>query len=79
MPSRARIVLANSRSLPLRGDPLNLRHELDRMHLGTFSGPAGTSRQRTETTHGQRAILKALDLPEPPRFVHLQPAPGGGS
>jgi hypothetical protein len=57
----------------------NLRHELDRMHLGTFSGPAGTSRQRTETTHGQRAILKALDLPEPPRFVHLQPAPGGGS
>ena len=28
----------------------NLRDELERMHLGTFAGPAGTSRQRTELT-----------------------------
>ncbi len=51
----------------------SLRRELERMHLGTFSGPAGTSRQRTETTPGQRTILRALDLPEPPRFLHLDP------
>jgi IS4 transposase len=52
----------------------NLRHELDRMHLGTFTGPAGTLHQRTDTTPGQRAILKALHLPEPPRIQRLRPA-----
>ncbi len=52
----------------------NLRHELDRMHLGTFAGPAGTLHQRTDTTPGQRAILAALDLGEPPQFQQLQPA-----
>jgi transposase len=52
----------------------NLRNELERMHLGTFAGPAGTSRQRTELTPGQKDILRALQVPEPPRFLHLQPA-----
>ena len=52
----------------------NLRNELERMHLGTFAGPAGTSRQRTELTAGQKAILRALELPQPPRFLHLEPA-----
>ena len=52
----------------------NLRNELERLHLGTFAGPAGTSRQRTELTPGQRSILRALELPEPPRFLHLEPA-----
>jgi DDE family transposase len=51
----------------------NLRDELERMHLGTFAGPVGTSRQRTELTPGQKAILRALGLPEPPRFLHLEP------
>ncbi len=54
----------------------NLRHQLDRLHLGTFTGPAGTIRQRTELTAGQRSILHALDLPDPPRFVHLDAANG---
>ena len=27
-----------------------LRRELDRIHVGTFTGPAGTFRQRTELT-----------------------------
>jgi hypothetical protein len=49
----------------------NLRDELQRMHLGTFTGPAGTSRQRTDLTHHQREILKALELPTPPRFLAL--------
>ncbi len=52
----------------------NLRHELDRMHLGTFTGPAGRMCQRTETTPGQRAIFRALGIAEPPRFVRLEPA-----
>ncbi len=52
----------------------NLRNELERMHLGTFAGPAGLSRQRTELTAGQKQILRALDLPEPARFLHLAPA-----
>ncbi len=49
----------------------NLRDELQRMHLGTFTGPAGTSRQRTELTPGHRSILRALSVPEPPLFLHL--------
>jgi transposase len=52
----------------------NLRHELERMHLGTFAGPAGTTRQRTELTPGQKEILRDLQLREPPRFLHLEPA-----
>jgi hypothetical protein len=49
----------------------NLRDELERMHLGTFAGPAGTSQQRTELTAGQRDILRALGVAEPPLFLHL--------
>ena len=52
----------------------NLRHELDRMHLGTFTGSAGTVRRRTATTTGQTAILRALDLAEPGEFSDLRPA-----
>ena len=46
----------------------NLRNELDRLHLVTLATDDGTIAQRTELTHRQRTILKALDLPEPPRF-----------
>ena len=49
----------------------NLRGELERLHLGTFQGPAGTSRQRTELTARQRTILRELQLPEPRLFTHL--------
>ena len=35
-----------------------LRRELDRIHVGTFVGPAGTFRQRTEITKPQTAILR---------------------
>jgi len=56
----------------------NLRDELERMHLGTFQGPAGTSQQRTELTAGHKHILRALGVAQPPLFLHLdsrQPAP----
>jgi hypothetical protein len=46
----------------------NLRHELDRMHLVTLATNAGQIAQRTTTTAGQQALLRALDLPEPPRI-----------
>ena len=51
----------------------NLRRELQRLHLGTFCGPTGTVRQRTETTHAQRAILAALGIDEPPKFFDNTP------
>jgi len=51
-----------------------LRHELDRIHVGTFTGPAGTFRQRTELTKRQRDILTALHIDAPPRIYQLQPA-----
>ena len=44
----------------------NLRRELERMHLGTFAGPAGSITQRTETTPRQREILRDLEIAEPP-------------
>src|SRR6266508_1028399 len=54
-----------------------LRHQLERVKLGTFAGPAGTFRQRTELTSPQRAILAKLQLAEPPRVWQLTPtAPG---
>ena len=44
----------------------NIVRELQRMHLGDFAGPAGRVVQRTETTHRQREILRALELGELP-------------
>ncbi|MDF1597875.1 MAG: IS1634 family transposase [Acidimicrobiia bacterium] len=52
----------------------NLRHQLDRMHLGLFAGPAGHVLQRTETTPGQAAIFKALGVNQPKQFLDITPA-----
>ena len=49
----------------------NLRDELQRLHLGTFAGPAGTSRQRTELTSYQQQILRQLRIEAPPLFLQL--------
>ncbi len=46
----------------------NVRHELDRMHLVTLATPEGQVAQRSALTAGQKTILAALKLPEPPRF-----------
>lgn len=50
-----------------------LRFELDKLHLGRFTGSAGEVAQRTEITARQAAIFKALDVTEPPRFFDLVP------
>jgi hypothetical protein len=52
----------------------NLRFELAKLHLGRFAGSAGEVVQRTEITARQAAILKALGVAEPPRFLELSPA-----
>ena len=52
----------------------NLRRELERLKVGTFTGPAGSFRQRTEITASQRVILGKLELAEPPRIQQLTPA-----
>ena len=53
-----------------------LREHLDELHLGTFTGPAGTYRQRTELTKPQRDILTNLGLTPPKKIIELAPTPG---
>jgi len=52
----------------------NVRHELDRMHLITLATADGQIAQRSATTAGQKTILTALKLPEPPRFFDFTAA-----
>jgi hypothetical protein len=47
-----------------------IRYEMQRMHLGQFTGAAGHLQQRTETTPTQRDILHALKIKEPPVILH---------
>jgi hypothetical protein len=47
-----------------------IRAELQRMHLGEFTGPAGQLLQRTPTTPAQREIFKTLKTKEPPVILH---------
>ena len=51
-----------------------LRRQLERIAVGTFTGPAGTFRQRTEISPGQAAILDKLGIDPPPRIYQLTPA-----
>ncbi|MDG4801986.1 IS1634 family transposase [Micromonospora sp. WMMD980] len=48
--------------------------EIDRLHLGVFTGPAGTFAQRTELSQPQKALLTKLKITEPPRIFHATPA-----
>ncbi|MGH3217600.1 MAG: IS1634 family transposase [Streptosporangiaceae bacterium] len=54
-----------------------LRRQLDRIAVGTFAGPAGTFRQRTEITPAQAAILEQLGIDPPPKIYQLTPATSG--
>jgi transposase len=51
-----------------------LRRELSRIHIGTFAGPAGTFRQRTEISQPQQDILTRLAIDPPPKICQLTPA-----
>src|SRR5437867_2020428 len=48
--------------------------ELQRLHLVTLQGEAGTVQQTTRPTDAQRAILVALEVEPPPRITALEPA-----
>jgi hypothetical protein len=52
-----------------------LRRDLDRLHVGTFTGPAGTFRQRTELTKPLRDIFAKLQLPPPKQIIELATHP----
>ena len=52
----------------------HVRRHLDRLHVGTFTGPTGTFRQRTELTKPQRDLLAKLDIPAPKKIIELATA-----
>ena len=47
------------------------RTELQRLHVGTFTGPAGLFRQTSQPSSEVRRLHTALDLPLPPRILTL--------
>jgi hypothetical protein len=51
-----------------------MRRELDRIHLGTFTGPAGTFRQRTEPAKPARDLFSKLAIDQPRKIHELTPA-----
>jgi hypothetical protein len=51
----------------------HLRPELQRLHLGTFTGTAGSYHQTTEPTPAQRELLTQLGASIPARIQHLDP------
>ena len=51
-----------------------VRDELERMHLVTLESAEGRVVRRTRTTAGQRRILAALELPDPPLFAAFEVA-----
>jgi len=51
-----------------------LSEHLDQLHIGTFTGPAGTYRQRTELTKPQRDLFARLDLTPPKKIIELAAA-----
>ena len=52
-----------------------LCEHLDELHIGTFTGTAGTYRQRTELTKPQRDIFTRLGLAAPKKIIELAPTP----
>ena len=49
----------------------NLREDLQELHDGTFEGPAGMFRQRTELTSAQRDTLTALGIDPPKKIIEF--------
>jgi hypothetical protein len=52
-----------------------IRTEIERIHLGTFTGPAGSFSQRTELSQPQKVIYTKLKITDPPRIIEATPAP----
>ncbi len=56
-----------------------IRATLDRLHLITFTGPAGTFRQTTELTKPQRDLFTALALEVPKKILEVTAADPGAT
>ena len=54
----------------------HLRPALQRLHVGTFTGPAGTYQQTTTPGADVKAVFAALDIELPPKVLHVH-APTG--
>jgi hypothetical protein len=52
----------------------HVRRHLDRLHAGTFTGPTGMFRQRTELSKPHRDLFARLDIPAPKQIIELAPA-----
>jgi hypothetical protein len=50
------------------------RTQLQRLHVGTFTGPAGVFRQTTPPSNDVRQLHETLHLALPPRILHLDTA-----
>jgi hypothetical protein len=50
------------------------RRQCNRIHLGTFTGPAGTFQQRTELAKPARDLLAKLSIDQPRKIHELTPA-----
>lgn len=72
--SRLALLLMRVAELRTKKSWRRLRGVLHRIRLGSFEGPDGRLRQRTELTAGQEAIFKALGGCEPPRFFEIAPS-----
>ena len=49
------------------------RDQLQRLHVGTFTGPAGVFRQTTPPSAEVRRLHQVLDIALPPRILDLDP------
>jgi hypothetical protein len=52
-----------------------VREDLHDLHVGLFTGPAGTFTQTSQPTPAAKTVLTALDLAPPKRILQLTPAP----
>ncbi|MEV4250753.1 transposase, partial [Streptosporangium canum] len=50
----------------------DMKSILDRLHVGTFTGPAGLFRRRTELSKPQRDLLAKLGIAAPKQIVELK-------
>jgi hypothetical protein len=51
-----------------------MRRELDRLHVGTFTGPTGTFRRLTTLTKAQTNLFARVGVPTPKLIIELTAA-----
>ena len=46
-----------------------IRADVERLHVGVFTGPANTFTQRTELSQPQKVLFAKLKITQPPRVL----------